>query len=380
MMGLLSGIRVVSLAQQYPGPYCTMLLADLGADVILVERPHRGDPARVLESFFGALNRGKRSVTLDLKQERGREICWELLETADVLVEGFRPGVMERLGLDPERVLGRLPELVYCSISGYGQDGPYRTRAGHDLSYQALAGLLAGWLDDEPEAYRSPLAIGDLSSAMFAAFGIVAALLQRERGGGGQYVDVSMTDGLVSWMGTALEPILNGRSAGGIGGEPAYGVFRCGDGRALTLSIAHEDHFWRNLCEAIGRPDLAELDALARRARREELRKLIAEQLQSRPRDQWVEVLERADVPVGPALSLQEVSDDPHLRARGLFVASEARAGERRWHVAHPLKLSRAPVRPPSPAPALGQHTEEVLRELGHDAPEIERLRQSRTI
>lgn len=378
MTPLLPGIRIVSLAQQYPGPYCTMLLADLGADVILVEQPGRGDPARGaggLSPFFSALNRGKRSLTLDLKHEQGRALCWELLESADVLVEGFRPGVMERLGFGREEVLERLPRLVYCSISGYGQDGPYRSRSGHDLSYQALAGLLARSLDGDATAYQSPLAVGDLSSAMFATVAIVGALLHREREGGGQYIDVSMTDGLVSWMGTALEPVLNGVERGeGGGGEPAYGTFRCGDGRYLTLSIAHEDHFWRSLCEQIHRPDLAGLRGPERRKRRDELRAVIAAALETAPRDHWVEALAAANVAAAPVLSLAEVVEDPHLRARGMFVA-DGPSADAHWYVANPLKFSGAPTVPPSPAPALGEHTDAILRELGHDDAAIGRLR-----
>ena len=378
MAGLLSGITVISLAQQYPGPYCTMLLSDLGADVVLVEQPDGGDPARGadgLGSFFSALNRGKRSITLNLKNDDGIAIFWELLETADVVVEGFRPGVMERLGFGQNEVRERFPQLVYCSISGFGQDGPYRSRAGHDLSYQALAGLLASSIETDARNYSSPLAIGDLSSAMFATVGIVGALLHRERSGTGEYVDVSMSDGLLSWMGTSLEPVLNGVEQRAGSREPAYGVFLCGDGKYISLSIAHEDHFWRPLCEQLGRPDLSELRGGERRARRDELREIIADRLAHDSRDHWVELLAAANVATGPVLSLSEVVEDPHNRAREMFV-SGGDGSDRQWYVAHPLKFAETQAREPSPAPQLGQHTDVILRELGHGGADIERLRE----
>jgi crotonobetainyl-CoA:carnitine CoA-transferase CaiB-like acyl-CoA transferase len=379
----LAGTRVISLAEQYPGPYCTLLLADLGAEVILVERPRGGDPARGprgSSAFFEALARGKRSLTLDLKHPAGAHVLWQLLARADVLVEGFRPGVLARLGFGAETVLARAPRLVYCSISGYGQDGPYRERAGHDLSYQALAGLVAA-AGGDPTAYRPPLAIGDLSSGTFAAFGIVVALLHRERSGAGQRLDVSMTDGLVSWMGTVLEPLLNGREREAWAGpaEPAYGVFRCADGRHLSLSIAHEDHFWRNLCDVLGLPGLGPLGGRERRARAAELRHFLAERLATRSRDEWTELLARANVAAGPVLEPAEVIGDAQLRARGLFVSSKTEAGERS-HVAHPLRLSASPPRAPSPAPALGEHTEAILRELGYDSQAIGALRRDGAI
>ncbi|MGD9890407.1 MAG: CaiB/BaiF CoA transferase family protein, partial [Dehalococcoidia bacterium] len=211
-MSPLDGITVVSMAEQYPGPYCTMLLADMGADVILVERPGRGDPARGptgMSDHFAALSRNKRSIAVDAKREAGREIIVRLARDADVLVEGFRPGVMDRLGLG-YAALGEVnPRLIYCSITGYGQDGPYRSRPGHDLSYQALAGLLSSLIPAGQFDRRPGVAIGDLSSAMFAAQGILAALIARAQTGRGQSIDVSMTDGLVSWMGTAITAALS---------------------------------------------------------------------------------------------------------------------------------------------------------------------------
>jgi crotonobetainyl-CoA:carnitine CoA-transferase CaiB-like acyl-CoA transferase len=210
---------------------------------------------------------------------------------------------------------------------------------------------------------------------MFATVGIVGALLHRERSGTGEYVDVSMSDGLLSWMGTSLEPVLNGVEQRAGSREPAYGVFLCGDGKYISLSIAHEDHFWRPLCEQLGRPDLSELRGGERRARRDELREIIADRLAHDSRDHWVELLAAANVATGPVLSLSEVVEDPHNRAREMFV-SGGDGSDRQWYVAHPLKFAETQAREPSPAPQLGQHTDVILRELGHGGADIERLRE----
>ncbi len=381
MSSPLEGIRVVSMAEQYPGPYCTLLLADMGADVILVERPRGGDPARGpagMSDFFAALNRNKRSVALDLKAEEGRDACRRLIASADVFVEGFRPGVVVRLGLGYEELKALNPALVYCSISGFGQTGPYRDRPAHDLSYQAMAGLLANLIPTGQFDQLPAVAIGDLSSGMFSALGILAALWARERTAQGQYVDVSMSDGLVSWMTTALTAQLNrGRADYPIGGEPAYGVYRCADGKFLTLSIAHEDHFWRNLCGAIGRPDLAGLDGFERRRRRQELADVLQRTLLAKDRDEWVEMLSKADVACGPVNELSEVIADRQFRERGLFPEWEG-GGPHRSMVNHPLRFSETPASIRRPAPALGEHTEEVLLDLGYTPQEIERIRGER--
>jgi len=317
-----------------------------------------------------------------------------LASRADAFVEGFRPGVAQRLGVGYEDLRQANPRLVYASISGFGQTGPYRAWPAHDLSYQAMAGLLYNLIPDGSSAGRPAVAIGDLSSGMFCALGVVAALMARERTGRGQYVDVSMTDGLLSWMTTALTSQLNrGGANDPIGGEPAYGVFRCADGRYLTLSIAHEDHFWRNLCGVLGRPDLADLGGLERRRRRRELADTVQQVIAARPRDEWVEALVRADVACGPVLALEEVVADPHFRERGMFMewegpsaeggqtaarpgVSASGGGEHRWLVNHPLRFSETPTTIRRAAPRLGEHTEEVLAEVGYSREEITRLRE----
>ncbi|QBQ99359.1 CaiB/BaiF CoA transferase family protein [Paraburkholderia pallida] len=360
----LEGIRIVTLAEQYPGPFATLVLADLGADVIIVERPSGGDPARQLPDFHAALNRGKRSVALDLKDEADRATLRRLIETADVLMEGFRPGTMARLGFGHEDVAKINPRTVYVSISGFGQTGPWRDRPAHDLSYQAIAGLLyrqaaTGQIEASPD-----LAIGDLSSAMFAVAGCLAALLERTRTGRGKYVDVSMTDGLVSWMSVFLAPVMNGGQLGmaHINAQPAYGVFRCADARLLTLSVTHEDWFWAPLCELLGLPALAPLGHAERSAREAELKPLIAEALMKRPRDEWAALLDRAGVAWGPVNSLEEVTQDPHFRERGMFRSVRERDGRESWYVAQPLIFGDAGhPGPVSGVPAVGEHNDAIL-------------------
>jgi crotonobetainyl-CoA:carnitine CoA-transferase CaiB-like acyl-CoA transferase len=380
----LEGIRVVSMAEQYPGPYCTLLLADMGADVITVERPGVGDPSRGpggMSDFFAALNRNKRSVTANLRSEGGRQVVHRLIEAADVFVEGFRPGVCDRLGVGYQALRELNPRLVYASLSGFGQSGPYRERPAHDLSYQAMAGLLAGLIPSGCFDNLPAVAIGDLSSGMFTALGILAALLARQRTGRGQYLDVSMTDGLLSWMTVAL----SGQMWRGSGAEvvpigPAYGVYQCADGKYVSLSIVLEDHFWRNLCGAIGREDLAALNVLERWQRREDLAEVLAEAMRTRPRDEWVEALAQADVASGPVYDLSEVLEDPQFRERGMFVDFEGRGGQTTRLVNHPLRFSETPAEIRRLAPTLSEHTEEVLSELGYSADEIAALHQAGAI
>jgi crotonobetainyl-CoA:carnitine CoA-transferase CaiB-like acyl-CoA transferase len=359
--GPLVGLRIVSLAEQYPGPYATLLMADLGAEVILVERPQGGDPARQFESFHAALNRNKRAVAIDLKDDAGREALRGLIRSADVLLEGFRPGTMARLGFGYDDCARLNPALVYVSISGFGQVGPYRDRPAHDISYQAIAGLLFRQARSGVPEPAGDLAIGDLSSAMFATVGTLAALHERARTGRGQHVDVSMTDGLVSWMTVMVGPTLNGTAPADIGAEPGYGAFRCADGRLLTLSIAHEDWFWRPLCGLLGMPDAAGLGHDARIAQADALQARIAAAIAAAPRDDWARRLDAAAIPWGPVNDFDEVAADPHFRARGMFRAVPARDGGERWHVAQPLVFSGLHPGPLTDTPALGEGNAELL-------------------
>lgn len=356
----LDGVRVVSLAQQYPGPYATLLLSDLGADVVLVERPDGGDPSRRYGEFFAALNRGKRSAALDLKDPAGAAACRALAERADVLLEGFRPGVATRLGLAPADLLEANPGLVYVSISGFGQRSPHRDRPAHDLSYMALAGLLETPASGPP---RVPLlSLADLAAGLFGAIAALTGLAGRATSGRGGYYDVAMFDALASLLTSRLVPHLNGAAQEGLGGDPGYGVYATADGRWLTLSIAFEDHFWRRLCGAIGREDLAGIDGGERARRSEELRAVLADVFARHPLA-WAErILSAADVPHGAVRDYAELSDDEHVAQRDLLVRV---AGDGRRHLRQPLMVDGTAPGPRTGSPALGEHTAEVLAEVG---------------
>lgn len=353
----LAGIRVISMAHQYPGPYATMLMADLGADVIIVENPDGGDPARRDPAFFDAVNRNKRSVVLDLKTGDGRSKALELVRDADIFLEGFKPGTVERLGMSYETIVKINPDIIYVSISAYGQTGPYRDRPAHDISIQAMGGMLAG---KEESALHPPyFGHADVVAGVYAAFGAVAALNGRATGGSGVHIDVSMADCMVSWMMAIVGPVMNG-AATNEPSFPGYGLFRCADGRWLSVSVMQEAGLWRSLAEAVGRPDLREIPADARQARRAELDGLLQDIFSTRDRDTWAVVLDRHNVAWAPVNTPDEVAADPHFRAREMFARIEREHGFR-GYVAQPLKFEGMALSPERPSPELGEHNEEIF-------------------
>jgi crotonobetainyl-CoA:carnitine CoA-transferase CaiB-like acyl-CoA transferase len=269
------------------------------------------------------------------------------------------------------------PGIVYCSISGFGQNGPYRDRPAHDLSFQGIAGLLSNLIDKGSFENRPAVAIGDLSSGMFAALGIVAALVARQQSGRGQYIDVSMADGLVSWMTAGLTMQLRSGNPFDMSGGAGFGVYKTSDGKYLTLSVALEPHFWRNLWNTVGRPDIAGTSFLERLQRNRELDGLLREIIATKSRDEWVEIMAAGDVPSGPVLSLDEVAVHPQVKAREMVVKWEGPDGRREWMVNHPLRFSATPAGIRLPAPKLGEHTDEVLAEIGCGLEEIEALRKA---
>jgi crotonobetainyl-CoA:carnitine CoA-transferase CaiB-like acyl-CoA transferase len=370
----LEGIRILDSAHQYPGPYCSMLLGDLGAEIIKIEPPKGGDPARGNPGFFRAINRNKKSVTLNLKTPSAKEILLRLAEDADVFTEGFRPGVVKRLGVDYDTLRKINPRLVYCSISGYGQDGPYRDLPGHDLNYMAMSGLLNSIRDKEGNHVPPGVAIGDLSSGMFAVIGIMAALMARDKTGRGQYIDVSMFDGLLSWMSIRFGLYFQGGSSARPY-DAGYGVFKAGDGKSFTLGIAHENWFWDRLCRAVGLPEYVGLPGPERHQRRKELVGKLEERFSLKPMEEWIKILVEADVPVAPINTPEQVVEDPQVIFREMIQEIMISPGESIKQVVFPVKFSETPAAMQSPPPELGEQTEEVLRMAGYTQQDLERFK-----
>jgi crotonobetainyl-CoA:carnitine CoA-transferase CaiB-like acyl-CoA transferase len=299
---LLAGIRVLDLSIWRPGPYATSLLVALGADVLKVEPPG-GDPMRHYSGLFDVINAGKRSVELDLKDEGDRSRALELAAGADVVVEGFRPGVMARLGLDYDAVRRVNPAVVYCSISGYGQSGPRAPLPGHDVNYQAWAGALS---PEGGAAVMPPLPIADLASGMTGAFGVCAAILGRGATGEGTHLDVSMTDVMATWTGPSggSEVSHDERPSRAV---PGYGLFTTADGRQVALGVVNEQHFWSRLCAVLGLSDLADLDFAERSARGDDLQRAVRAAVTTQQRDELVATLTEAGVPASPVLDRHEM-------------------------------------------------------------------------
>ncbi len=390
----LDHIRILDLTRLAPGPHCTMILADLGADVIRIEEPGGGRRASaerqrvdVAErdrrerrmAAFNALNRNKRSITLNLKVPAALDAFYRLAGDVDVVVEGYRPGVVKRLGVDYETLSARSPRLIYCSISGYGQDGPYRALVGHDINYAAMAGALgivgpAGG----PPAIPANL-LGDYAGGgMHAAIGILTALIARDRTGRGQYVDISMTDGVVNLLAAALsesygsgEFVRRGRHRL-TGGVPHYNVYECADGGYLSIG-ANEPWFYDNFCVAIGRPDLAGTQADV--GRRQEVSDAFRAAIKTRTRDEWFALLREKDVCAAPVYDLDEIEHDPQLRARQMIVELPHPEFGTVKQVGISVKLSDTPGAIRSTSAARGEHTDRVLHEAGLSAVEIETLR-----
>jgi crotonobetainyl-CoA:carnitine CoA-transferase CaiB-like acyl-CoA transferase len=348
--GLLAGVRVLDLSIWRPGPYATQLLVELGADVVKVEPPG-GDPMRVFPTLFAVLNAGKRSAVVDLKDAAGRAAVHARAADADVVVEGFRPGVVRGLGVDDESIRRVNPSIVYCSISGYGQTGPLAGVPGHDVNYQAWAAVLEPRAGERPVVARPPIA--DLAGGAYAALSVCAALVRRAHTGEGESIDVSMTDVLASWIG-AVPPLAlpDGQQVGGQ--VPGYGTFATADGGWIALGVISEDHFWAGLTRTLGLDDVASLSFSDRLALGRQLTPRIEEAIARRDRDDLVRELEEAGVPVAPVLAQEEMLAAPVFRDRGTVVAGPDGAPV----VRHPMHYRRHPALSPTDVPPLveGHH------------------------
>ncbi len=384
MANILVGTKILDLTRLLPGPFCTQLLSDLGAEVIKIETPHQGDPARGgknrirgFGSTFLMLNRNKKSVTLDLKTREGVEIFRRMAGSSDVVVESFRAGTTARLGIGYDKLKKDNRKLIYCSLTGYGQDGPYANRSGHDLNFLAFSGLAALTGPAGGPPVPPGVQVGDIAGgAIMAAFGIMTALYSRERTGRGQYLDVSMLDGLLA-VGQNLvgEAAASGKPPGPgamrlNGGYPPYRIYETKDGKYFALA-ALEEKFWNNFCEAVGREDLKPLHIPETEKDRKKLEKELEKLMKSRTRDEWTSLLADAEACATPVLEMDEVQRDPHVSKREMITEGPHPDEGEVPQVGFPVKFSEAVARKPGPAPYLGEHTREVLISIGYSKEEI---------
>jgi crotonobetainyl-CoA:carnitine CoA-transferase CaiB-like acyl-CoA transferase len=392
----LAGLQVLDLSRLLPGGFCSLLLADFGAEVIKVEDTGMGDYVRWAPPYYDgpeesarsapflSLNRGKRSIRVDLKRDEGREVLLRLVKGADVLLESFRPGVLDRLGVGYERLRQENPGLVYCAITGYGQDGPARERAGHDLNYLALNGILGLTGDADGPPVQAAGQIADLGGgALMGAIGILVALRERERSGLGQLVDCSMFDGSLAWLAMVAASAFVSGSADRrgesvlAGAVICYRPYRCADGY-VTLG-ALEPKFWSAFCRGVGREDLC---ASAFERPGSEAHRALEEIFAARTREEWRRFASDHDCCLEPVLDVDEALESELVRARGMVVELAQPGAERPVKLlGTPIKLGRTPADPTrAPGPELGEHTEEVLSRAGFSAEEIAALLASGAI
>ena len=386
MPAALAGITVLDFTRLLPGPFCTQLLCNLGAEVIKIEDPKLGDYMRSVPPIvhdvsypFLMVNRGKRSLSVDLKTPEGQEIVHKLARGSDVVVEQFRPGVMARLRVAYDDLAMMNPRLVYCSFSGYGQTGPYKDLPGHDINFQALAGILGVTTGREDKAPAIPgVPIADLASGFNAALAILAALRVRDRTGRGEFIDVSIYDtavalmvlGLARFLATGEEPVAGETLL--TGSFPFYSLYETKDGRWLSVATV-EPKFWSRMCELIGAPDLAEKQ-FKDGAERFQVAQALADKFRGRTLAEWEAMLAKENLPITGVKRVSEVVRDPHVKARGLLPVVDVSGLWKLQVIAHPAKHATLETRNPTRVPARGQDTEEILRSLGYTARQIQTL------
>ena len=379
----LDGIRVLDLTQFLPGPFLTQMMADHGAEVVKVEHPRRPEPTRTIGSerdgvsvYFAATQRGKRSLTLDLKTPLGREIFMKLAERSDVVVESFRPGVVGRLGVDYEAVRAVKDDIVYASISAFGQDGPLKDRPAHDLAVSAMSGVLANSRDESGRPVIPGLVAADMLSATLALGAIAMALLRRERTGEGDYVDLAMMDALLAASPNNVGPVFaEGRAPRSgserlLGGAAMYQIYETSDGAYVVLA-GTEAKFAQNLFRALDREDLVQVCEQPPGAEQRSAMEFLRELFKTRTQAEWVQWFEPLDVCFAPVNDLRQGFDHPQTGIREMLLKDEL--GHE--HIGVPIKFAREPAQPRFHAPAHGEHTDAILEELGYEASEIADLR-----
>jgi len=375
----LEGINVLDLSRTVPGPFCTMMLADMGAEVIKIEDPGYSMgvlPDQEKHAAYDYLSRNKKSIALNLKSSDAKEIFNKLVAQADVIMEAFRPGVAKRLGVDYESVSELNPRIIYCSLTGFGQDGPYRDLPGHDPNYTSIAGAVGITGDQKGNPVLIRAALGDIGSALHAVIGILCALIARDKTERGQYIDISMTDSVLSFLSVSLLRYFRDRFVPERGWpSPTMNVWKTKDGKFLSTGLI-EPYFWERFCRALGREDLIP----HQRAKGEKLREVhstIKEDFLTKTRDEWFQIMKDADTCVSPVLELDEVVNDPQLLSRDMFPEFEHPIEGMVRQLGMAIKLSETPAKFRSFAPIMGQHTRDILQGLGYTGEQIEELRQS---
>ena len=391
-MGLLEKFKMLDLSRLLPGPYCSLLLADLGMEVLKIEDPELGDYMRAMgpvrkkdSAYFLALNRNKKSMLLNLKTKEGKEIFYKLIQTYDIVLEGFRPGVMDRLGIGYQELKRRSPRVILCSLSGYGQNGPYKDRSGHDINYIGLGGILElTGLQNGPPVIPG-VQIADIGAGgMMAAIAILAAIAHREKTGQGQYLDVAMHDGVISWLSIHagryfIDKELPKREQMHLSGRYAcYQVYPTKDGRHISLG-ALEPKFWKNFCEAIGREDLV-LKQFIEGEERVQIIEELRELFKTKTQREWIEFFRNADACLEPILTLEEVFQHPHVLHRKMVMEYEHPVEGKIRQVGNPIKSSQYPFEIRTPSPARGEHTIEILKAVGYSEEEIKQFKEVKAI
>ncbi|MFX0136197.1 MAG: CaiB/BaiF CoA transferase family protein [Candidatus Hodarchaeota archaeon] len=393
----LEGIKILDLSRLLPGPFATLLLGDLGADVLKVEDNIQGDYARWREPYletkngkkinytFYCLNRNKKSITLNLKTEKGREIFYKLAKDADVILESFRPGVVNKLKVDYETIKKINPNIIYCSLTGYGQNGSYANMVGHDLNYISVAGLgiLTGEYGRNP--HPPGIQIADLGTGgMNCVIAILSALIARDKFGIGQYIDVAMQDGIVYWLVRKFAEFLILNKEPQTGGErltgylPSYNIYQTKDGKYIALG-ALEEKFWRNLCQILNCPEYSD-EVSPSGPKRDEIINFLKEKFKEKKRDEWFEQMKNYDICISKVNEFKEVLEDEHIKSRNLFIEyNSPKLGPSKM-VGFPFKLSETPCQVRFDAPDYGEHNYEILKSLGYSDVEIKNFKSEKII